>query len=83
MFSPAQASFDRLKKRVIGLTVPRLRRLASAVIEEICVPAAETTTPTLRKTALNAAHRRMGAKMVEFNGWDMPDGIASSSALNF
>ena len=33
------------------------------------------TTPTtiqLRKTALNAAHRRMNAKMVNFGGWDMP-----------
>ena len=30
------------------------------------------TTPTVRKTALNAVHRRLGAKMVEFNGWDMP-----------
>jgi glycine cleavage system T protein (aminomethyltransferase) len=28
--------------------------------------------PTVRKTALNAVHRQMGAKMVEFNGWDMP-----------
>ena len=28
--------------------------------------------PAIRKTALNAAHRRLGAKMVEFNGWDMP-----------
>jgi glycine cleavage system T protein (aminomethyltransferase) len=27
---------------------------------------------TVRKTALNAVHRQMGAKMVEFNGWDMP-----------
>jgi glycine cleavage system T protein (aminomethyltransferase) len=26
----------------------------------------------VRKTALNAVHRRMGAKMVDFNGWDMP-----------
>jgi aminomethyltransferase len=30
------------------------------------------TTPAIRKTALNSAHRRLGAKMVEFNGWDMP-----------
>jgi len=30
------------------------------------------STPTIRKTALNAVHRQMGAKMVEFNGWDMP-----------
>ena len=28
--------------------------------------------PVVRKTALNAVHRQMGAKMVEFNGWDMP-----------
>jgi aminomethyltransferase len=26
----------------------------------------------VRKTALNAVHRQMGAKMVDFNGWDMP-----------
>jgi aminomethyltransferase len=29
-------------------------------------------TLTVRKSALNAVHRQMGAKMVEFNGWDMP-----------
>ena len=29
-------------------------------------------TPAVRKTALNAVHRQMGAKMVDFNGWDMP-----------
>ena len=34
--------------------------------------AVEATTPLIRKTALNAVHRQMGAKMVEFNGWDMP-----------
>jgi aminomethyltransferase len=34
--------------------------------------AVQSTTPTIRKTALNAVHRQMGAKMVEFNGWDMP-----------
>jgi len=28
--------------------------------------------PAIRKTALKAVHRQMGAKMVEFNGWDMP-----------
>jgi aminomethyltransferase len=26
----------------------------------------------LRKTALHAVHRQLGAKMVDFNGWDMP-----------
>ncbi len=34
--------------------------------------AVEAATPALRKTALNAVHRQMGAKMVEFGGWDMP-----------
>ena len=29
-------------------------------------------TESLRKTALNAIHRQMGAKMVNFGGWDMP-----------
>jgi glycine cleavage system T protein (aminomethyltransferase) len=30
------------------------------------------TTTQLRKTALNSAHRRLNAKMVDFGGWDMP-----------
>jgi aminomethyltransferase len=29
-------------------------------------------TTTLRKTSLNAIHRELGAKMVDFGGWDMP-----------
>ena len=28
--------------------------------------------PPLKKTALNEAHRRLGARMVDFGGWDMP-----------
>src|ERR1700722_20208519 len=28
--------------------------------------------PSLRTTPLHSAHRRMGAKMVDFGGWDMP-----------
>jgi aminomethyltransferase len=32
----------------------------------------EATSTQLRKTALNSVHRRMGAKMVNFGGWDMP-----------
>jgi aminomethyltransferase len=30
------------------------------------------TNSSLRKTALNALHKRLGAKMVNFGGWDMP-----------
>src|SRR6476661_5058799 len=32
----------------------------------------EQTAVPLKKTALNARHRVMGAKMVPFGGWDMP-----------
>src|SRR6266851_4734281 len=56
---------------------PRVRLLsflfggpATAVIEVFLSPV--DTTPAIRKTALNSVHRRLGAKMVEFNGWDMP-----------
>jgi aminomethyltransferase len=37
--------------------------------------------PTIRQTALNAVHRQMGAKMVEFNGWDMPVEYPSSGGI--
>jgi aminomethyltransferase len=30
------------------------------------------TAPSLKQTPLNAAHRRLGARMVDFGGWDMP-----------
>jgi aminomethyltransferase len=43
--------------------------------------AVETTTPTIRRTALNAVHRQMGARMVEFNGWDMPVEYPSAGGI--
>jgi aminomethyltransferase len=45
------------------------------------LPAVEATTPTVRKTALNAVHRQMGAKMVEFNGWEMPVEYPSAGGI--
>ena len=36
---------------------------------------------TLRKTALNATHRKLGAKMVDFGGWDMPVEYPASGGL--
>jgi aminomethyltransferase len=42
------------------------------------------TTPiltALRKTALNATHRRLRAKMVDFGGWDMPVEYPASGGL--
>ena len=43
--------------------------------------AVEATTPTIRRTALHAVHRQMGAKMVEFNGWHMPVEYPSSGGI--
>src|SRR6201981_4034857 len=51
------------------------------LIEDFDLPAVEAITPTIRKTALNAVHRQMGAKMVEFNGWDMPVEYPSSGGI--
>jgi aminomethyltransferase len=45
------------------------------------LPAVEASTPTIRKTALNAVHRQMGAKMVDFNGWDMPVEYPSAGGI--
>ena len=45
------------------------------------MPAVEATTPAIRKTALNSVHRQMGAKMVEFNGWEMPVEYPSAGGI--
>jgi len=39
------------------------------------------TNTSLRKTALNALHKRLGAKMVNFGGWDMPVEYPCSGGL--
>ncbi|MEY2414111.1 MAG: aminomethyltransferase [Acidobacteriaceae bacterium] len=44
------------------------------------LPAAEVLA-TVRKTALNSVHREMGAKMVDFNGWDMPVEYPSAGGI--
>ena len=43
--------------------------------------ATTSQTSPLRKTALNGLHRRLGAKMVNFGGWDMPVEYPSSGGL--
>jgi aminomethyltransferase len=41
--------------------------------EELPMTASElSVAPALKKTALNATHRALKAKMVDFGGWDMP-----------
>jgi aminomethyltransferase len=39
------------------------------------------TTSEIRKTPLNALHRGLGAKMVNFGGWDMPVEYPSTGGL--
>jgi aminomethyltransferase len=46
-------------------------------MESITTPAASE----LRKTPLNTLHRRLGAKMVNFGGWDMPVEYPASGGL--
>src|ERR1700694_5220146 len=50
--------------------------LSERFLTEVLLSVVEAPPPVVpknvRKTALNAVHRQMGAKMVEFNGWDMP-----------
>jgi aminomethyltransferase len=60
----------------MSFTIPA----ATALIEGP-LPAVSATTPTIRKTALNSVHRQMGAKMVEFNGWDMPVEYPSAGGI--
>ena len=75
-------SFDgmkaHLKRWTGGLTrgagVPIVVRVDFAFMErnfEMSTPAAPVAT-ALKKTALNATHRALKAKMVDFGGWDMP-----------
>jgi aminomethyltransferase len=60
----------------VSFTIPR-----AIALTEGPLPAVSATTPTIRKTPLNAVHRQMGAKMVEFNGWDMPVEYPSAGGI--
>src|SRR6202140_2276305 len=46
------------------------RFLTEVLLSVVATP--PVVPKNVRKTALNAVHRQMGAKMVEFSGWDMP-----------
>jgi aminomethyltransferase len=47
---------------------------SSGVSGSVSNPGERVTAPALelKKTPLNATHRRMGGRMVDFGGWDMP-----------
>jgi aminomethyltransferase len=50
-------------------------------LNEVSLPAVEATTPAIRRTALHPVHRQMGAKMVEFSGWEMPVEYPSAGGI--
>jgi len=41
-------------------------------LPEVLPVSSNAESAVVRKTALNPAHRQLGARMVDFNGWDMP-----------
>ncbi len=41
-------------------------------VPEVLSLSSNAEPASVRKTALNSAHRQLGARMVDFNGWDMP-----------
>ncbi|MGB8253400.1 MAG: hypothetical protein WCF08_09290, partial [Anaerolineaceae bacterium] len=61
---PAGEAMDATKPYYIGIGKGDGKPLPKFVWEE--------KEATLRKTALNETHRKLGAKMVPFAGWDMP-----------
>src|SRR5499426_3090521 len=58
--------------RVLVSVSARARRMESGT---------SSVTTELRKTPLNALHRRLGARMVNFGGWDMPVEYPSTGGL--
>ena len=48
---------------------------------ESILPSETQVQAITRKTALNALHRELGAKMVDFSGWDMPVEYPKSGGL--
>src|SRR5262252_4577446 len=59
----------------------RSRSLAPQLERKRATLSSATESQTLRKTALNGLHRRLGAKMVDFGGWDMPVEYPASGGL--
>jgi len=67
-----RSSFDAGRKRMLVSKFARAHGM-----ESVNSP----INSALRKTPLNALHRRLGAKMVNFGGWDMPVEYPSSGGL--
>src|SRR3546814_5009675 len=66
------------RQRSICCAIPDRSRFPMALRGSgiMVLPAADESAMT-RKTILNDAHRALGAKMVDFGGWDMPPNFGS------
>ena len=49
-----------------------MSEFATKAAKEAEPPSGDHAAPVLRETALVNAHRKLGAKLVEFGGWEMP-----------
>ncbi len=69
-----RASSPSLTAEILHGTVLSYTDLICAIcaLKDSCLSSETLAATPIRKTALNAVHREMGAKMVDFNGWDMP-----------
>jgi len=59
----------RTARASVGLRFKRIQKTPLYPTGQFLVDSSELK---IRKTALNGVHRAMGAKMVNFGGWDMP-----------
>jgi aminomethyltransferase len=69
----------------LTMTAERSNSSSSAERSNAAEPSDASVTaersPELRKTPLHALHRRLGARMVNFGGWDMPVEYPASGGL--
>jgi aminomethyltransferase len=64
-------SLDALARGMLGF-VPSSEKLYKRREKAPVSKESGVSAPILKQTPLNAAHRRLGGRMVEFGGWDMP-----------
>ena len=63
---------DRVKMHVLPYLVTPSKVCAYRALKGRILAPETQVSSAIRKTALNATHRQLGAKMVDFSGWDMP-----------
>jgi aminomethyltransferase len=74
-----KVKFDRVLRESLSsnkVQEAKLESIPSIASHEVIPMSSPTATPSatpaLKQTALNATHRALKAKMVDFGGWDMP-----------